>query len=281
MSKKKPPRVLTTRPEDVDPEESYKKDGKFTKKFYETEIEKLQIELVKLQNWVKQHNKKMIIVFEGRDAAGKGGVIKTLTEHLNPRGARVVALGKPSDVELTQWYFQRYVTHLPNGGEIVFFDRSWYNRAGVEKVMDFCTNDQYVQFLYQVPNLEQMWLESGIIIFKYFLDVSKKEQKARLVARETDPLKRWKLSPIDKKSLSMWDEYDEAFTKMLDRTHTPYCPWIVVNSDDKKRARMNIARDILSHIDYTDKDASNTCLLADPSILHIHSRVPGMISMGS
>ncbi len=269
-------KIRLTRPEDDTPEEAYKKDGKLKKEFYEEEIEKLQIELVKLQNWVKEKKQKVVIVFEGRDAAGKGGTIKALTEHLNPRGARVVALSKPSDVEKTQWYFQRYIDHLPDGGEIVFFDRSWYNRAGVERVMNFCTNDEYIEFLYQAPNLEQMWLGSNIILFKYFLDVSKKEQLNRITSRKTDPLKMWKLSPIDEKSLKMWDEYSEAYSKMLNRTHTPYTPWIVVNSDDKKRARINIARDILSHIDYEGKDAKNTCLMADPSILSIYSRMHEM-----
>ncbi|MFP4332193.1 MAG: polyphosphate kinase 2 [Campylobacterales bacterium] len=266
-------KVALIRPEEANPKEAFKKDGKLDKKFYEKELQKLQVELVKLQNWVKEKNKKIIIVFEGRDAAGKGGTIKALTEHLNQRGARVVALGKPSDVEKSQWYFQRYIQELPDGGEIVFFDRSWYNRAGVERVMGFCNTEEYKEFLYQAPNLEQMWLGSGFIIFKYFLDVSKEEQKARLNARKTDPLKRWKLSPIDQKALSLWDEYSEAFGKMLNRTHTPYTPWIVVDSSDKKRARINIARDILAHIDYDGKDAKNTCLLADPSILRIYSRI--------
>jgi len=268
-------RVMLDRPEELNPDSAFKSSGRMKAEFYDEEIKKLQVELVKLQNWVKEHNKKIIIVFEGRDAAGKGGVIKTLTEHLNPRGARVVALGKPSDVEKAQWYFQRYIAQLPDGGEIVFFDRSWYNRAGVERVMGFCTDDEYREFLYQAPNLEQMWLGSGFILFKYFLDVTKKEQKDRLEERRTDPLKMWKLSPIDEKAVSMWDEYNEAFVKMLTRTHTPYTPWIVVNSDDKKRARINIARDILAHIDYEGKDAKNVCLLADPNVLRIYSRIQG------
>jgi len=221
---------------------------------------------------LKEKQKKILVLFEGRDAAGKGGVIRTLTEHLNPRGARVVALSKPSDVEKTQWYFQRYIEHLPRGGEIVFFDRSWYNRAGVEKVMGFCTVEEYKEFAIQAPNLEQMWLESGILIFKYFLDVGQDEQKKRIKDRKVDPLKMWKLSPIDEKSLGMWDEYTEAFNKMFARTHTPYTPWIIVNSNDKKRARINIARDILAHIDYDGKNQQNVCLLADPEVLNIYSR---------
>lgn len=268
-------RVMLDRPEELNPDNAFRSNDRMKAEFYDEEIKKLQVELVKLQNWVKEHNKKIIIVFEGRDAAGKGGVIKTLTEHLNPRGARVVALGKPSDVEKAQWYFQRYIAQLPDGGEIVFFDRSWYNRAGVERVMGFCTDDEYREFLYQAPNLEQMWLGSGFILFKYFLDVTKKEQKDRLEERRTDPLKMWKLSPIDEKAVSLWDEYNEAFVKMLTRTHTPYTPWIVVNSDDKKRARINIARDILAHIDYEGKDAKNVCLLADPNVLRIYSRIQG------
>lgn len=266
-----PKNHIVIRPEDADPKENLTKEGKFKKNFYEDEMEKLQIELVKFQRWVKAEQKKIMIVFEGRDAAGKGGVIKSLTEHLNPRGARVVALDKPSDVQKTQWYFQRYVEQLPHGGEICFFDRSWYNRAGVERVMGFCTNDEYKEFLYQAPNIEQMWLESGIMIFKYFLDVSREEQKKRLTSRKTDPLKIWKLSPIDEKSVGMWEEYTQAFEKMFARTHTPYTPWIIVNSDDKKRARINIARDLLSHIDYKGKDPASVCLLTDPGVLSIYS----------
>lgn len=269
-------KVKVLRPEETNPDECFKKNGRLKREFYEDEMRKLQIELVKLQNWVKDNKKKIIIVFEGRDAAGKGGTIKALTDRLNPRGARVVALAKPSDVERTQWYFQRYIAELPDGGEIVFFDRSWYNRAGVERVMGFCTNEEYKDFLFQAPNLEQMWLASGFILFKYFLDVSKEEQLVRITARKEDPLKMWKLSPIDEKSLGMWDEYNEAFSKMLNRTHTPYTPWIVVNTNDKKRARINVARDILAHIDYDGKDAKNNCLLADPNILGIYSRMHGM-----
>ena len=192
--------MLVVRPEDEKPGEVYNSKGKLNKKFYEKEIVKLQIELIKLQNWVKKHNKKIIVILEGRDAAGKGGTIKALREHLNPRGSRVVALQKPSDVEITQWYFQRYIDELPNGGEIVFFDRSWYNRAGVEKVMNFCTNDQYREFIIQVSHLEQMLIESGYILFKFFLDVGREEQKKRIESRKDEPLKRWKLSPIDELS---------------------------------------------------------------------------------
>lgn len=266
-------KTLVVRPEDERPGEVYNGKGKFNKKFYEHEIVKLQIELIKLQNWVKKHNKKIIIILEGRDAAGKGGTIKALREHLNPRGARVVALQKPSDVEKTQWYFQRYLDELPNGGEIVFFDRSWYNRAGVEKVMDFCTNDQYKEFIIQVSHLEQMLIESGYILFKFFLDVGRDEQKKRIESRKDEPLKRWKLSPIDELSLNLWDQYTEAFEKMFSRTHTPFAPWLIVDSNDKKRARINLARILLSKIDYEDKDAENVCLLADPGIVSYYSSV--------
>ncbi|MGD9595880.1 polyphosphate kinase 2 [Wolinella succinogenes] len=264
---------IVIRPEEENLQKAYDESGKLKESFYKKELVKLQIELVKLQNWVKQSEKKIIIILEGRDGAGKGGTIKALTEHLNPRGARVVALQKPSDVEKTQWYFQRYINELPVGGEIVFFDRSWYNRAGVEKVMGFCTNEQYKEFIYQVPNLEQMLLGSGFLLFKYFLDVGQEEQLKRIERRKTDPLRMWKLSPIDEKSLGLWDEYTEAFQKMFARTHTPYAPWVVIDSNDKKRARLNIARDLLSRIDYEGKDQCSVCLLPDPSIATRYSQV--------
>ncbi len=266
-------KVLVVRPEDEKPGEVYNSKGKLNNKFYEKEIVKLQIELIKLQNWVKKHNKKIIIILEGRDAAGKGGTIKALREHLNPRGCRSVALAKPSDVEATQWYFQRYIDELPNGGEIVFFGRSWYNRTGVERVMTFCTNEQYKGFIIQVSHLEQMLIESGYILFKFFLDVGREEQKKRIESRKDEPLKRWKLSPIDELSLNLWDEYTEAFEKMFSRTHTPFAPWLIVDSNDKKRARINVARIMLSKIDYEDKDAENVCLLADPGIVTTYSSV--------
>ena len=198
-------KALVIRPEDERPGEVYNQKGKINKKFYEEEITKLQIELIKLQNWVKKYQKKIIVILEGRDAAGKGGTIKALREHLNPRGARVVALQKPSDVEKTQWYFQRYIDELPNGGEIVFFDRSWYNRAGVERVMNFCTNEQYKEFIIQVSHLEQMLIESGYILFKFFLDVGQEEQRKRIEARKDEPLKRWIHSPIDELAFNLWD----------------------------------------------------------------------------
>ena len=266
-------KALVIRPEDERPGEVYNQKGKINKKFYEEEITKLQIELIKLQNWVKKYQKKIIVILEGRDAAGKGGTIKALREHLNPRGARVVALQKPSDVEKTQWYFQRYIDELPNGGEIVFFDRSWYNRAGVERVMNFCTNEQYKEFIIQVSHLEQMLIESGYILFKFFLDVGQEEQRKRIEARKDEPLKRWKLSPIDELSLNLWDEYTEAFEKMFSRTHTPFAPWLIVDSNDKRRARINLARILVAKIDYEDKDAENVFLLSDPGIVSYYSSV--------
>ncbi len=267
-------KTILTRPESVkaNHKEIYDKKGKLREKFYLNELEKLQIELLKLQNWIKKAKKKIVIIMEGRDAAGKGGTIKALNAHLNPRGSRVVALSKPTELERTQWYFTRYISTLPSGGEIVFYDRSWYNRAGVERVMGFCTQEEYKQFIYQVSSLEQMLISSGTMIFKYFLDVGKEEQKRRIKRRKTDPLRMWKLSPIDSKSLDLWDEYTITFEKMFSRTHTPYAPWIIVDSNDKKAARINIARDLLSKIDYEGKDPSAVCLLADPAILHPYSQ---------
>ena len=280
MSKKQ----IVIRPEEsMNPEDVYSKKKVinhrhlFKNDFYEKELRKLEIELVKFQNWVKKTNQKIVIIMEGRDGAGKGGTIKALTSHLNPRGCRIVALNKPTEQEKTEWYFKRYISNLPSGGEIVFFDRSWYNRAGVERVMGFCTQDEYKEFLYQVSNLEQMLVASGTIIFKYFLNVSQDEQKRRIERRKNDPLRMWKLSPIDAKSLNLWDDYTEAFEKMFSRTHTHYSPWMIVDSNDKKRARLNIARDLLSKVDYEDKDQSSVCLLADPNIVHLYSQQSSFI----
>ena len=271
MSKAK--QQLVIRPENsMDIKEVYKKkSGRMKENCYENELQKLHIELCKRQNWVKKYKKKIMIIFEGRDAAGKGGTIKALTEHLNPRGCRTVALSKPTETESTEWYFKRYISTLPSGGEIVFYDRSWYNRAGVEKVMGFCTQEQYKEFITQVANLEHMIIASGTMIFKYFLDVGKDEQKRRILRRKTAPLRMWKLSPIDDKSLGLWNEYTEAFEKMFARTHTHFCPWVVVNTNDKKRARLNVARDLLSKIDYEDKDQTRVCLLPDPHIVWQYS----------
>ena len=220
---------------------------------YEKELTKLQIELLKFQNYVKEEGLKVLMIFEGRDAAGKGGAIKRITEHLNPRGARVVALEKPSDIEKTQWYFQRYTKHLPSAGEIVLFDRSWYNRAGVEPVMGFCTSEEHHEFLREVPEFENMLVKSGIILMKYYVSVSKKEQARRFKKRETDPLKQYKLSPVDKESQKLWDKYTIAKFSMLMSSNSDVAPWTVVKSDDKKKARINCIKHILSHVEYPNK----------------------------
>ncbi len=232
---------------------------------YHQELRDLQIELLKMQNHIKETGQKVLMIFEGRDAAGKGGTIKRITEHLNPRGARVVALDKPSDVEKTQWYFQRYVAHLPSAGEIVFFDRSWYNRAGVEPVMGFCTPEEHKQFLEDVPLFERMLVRSGIKLFKFYFSVSKKEQQKRFKKRETDPLKQYKLSPVDKKSQDLWDKYTTAKYTMLLASHTDYAPWTIIRSDNKKKARINTIKHILNHFDYPDK-ISKKRLKADDEI---------------
>lgn len=220
---------------------------------YEKELRKLQIEFLKFQNYVKETGLKVLIIVEGRDASGKGGVIKRLTEHLNPRGCRVVALEKPSDVERTQWYFQRYSDHLPSAGEIVIFDRSWYNRAGVEPVMGFCTQEEHKEFLRQVPKFEEMLVSSGILLFKFYFSVSKDEQKKRFKDRKTDPLKQFKLSPVDQKSQELWDQYTVAKYSMLLASNTPYSPWTIIVSDDKKKARLNAFRYLLNKVDYPKK----------------------------
>ncbi len=220
---------------------------------YEAQLRDLQIELLKMQNHIKATGQKVLMIFEGRDAAGKGGTIKRITEHLNPRGARVVALDKPSDVEKTQWYFQRYVAHLPSAGEIVFFDRSWYNRAGVEPVMGFCTPEEHKEFLHEVPEFEKMLVNSGIKIFKFYFSVSKKEQQKRFKKRETDPLKQYKLSPVDKLSQQLWDKYTIAKYSMLLASHTVHAPWSIIRSDNKKKARLETIRHILRNFDYPDK----------------------------
>lgn len=217
---------------------------------YEDHLIKLQIELLKLQNYVKKNGLKVLMIFEGRDAAGKGGTIKRITEHLNPRGARVVALEKPSEVEKTQWYFQRYVQHLPSAGEIVIFDRSWYNRGGVEPVMGFCTPTEHHEFLKEVPEFEKMVTKSGIILIKFYFSVSKNEQARRFKQRETDPLKQYKLSPVDKESQNLWDKYTIAEFSMFMASNTRHAHWTIVKSDDKKRARINCIKYILNQVDY-------------------------------
>jgi polyphosphate kinase 2 len=220
---------------------------------YEKELTQLQIELLKFQNHVKDKGLKVLMIFEGRDAAGKGGTIKRITEHLNPRGARVVALEKPSDQETTQWYFQRYSKHLPSAGEIVLFDRSWYNRGGVEPVMGFCTSEEHHEFLREVPQFEDMLVKSGIIILKFYFSVSKKEQGRRFDKRETDPLKQYKLSPVDKESQLLWDKYTIAKFSMLMASNTETCPWTIIRSDNKKSARLNCIRHILNRVDYPEQ----------------------------
>ena len=234
---------------------------------YEKELTKLQIELLKLQNHVKENGQKVLMIFEGRDAAGKGGTIKRITEHLNPRGARVVALEKPSDIEKTQWYFQRYTQYLPSAGEIVFFDRSWYNRAGVEPVMGFCTTEEHHEFLREVPEFEKMLVKSGIVLFKFYFSVSKKEQAKRFKKREIDPLKQYKLSPVDKESQNLWDKYTIAKFSMLMASNTDIAPWIIIKSDDKKRARLNCIRHILLNIEYKNKIEEKNFFKIDKNIL--------------
>jgi polyphosphate kinase 2 len=221
---------------------------------YEDQMARLQVELLKAQSWVKSAGERIIVLFEGRDAAGKGGTIKRFMEHLNPRGARVVALEKPTERERSQWYFQRYVEHLPSAGEVVFFDRSWYNRAGVERVMGFCRPNEYLEFMRQCPELERMFVRSGIRLFKYWFSVTREEQLRRFKSRETDPLKQWKLSPIDKVSIDKWDAYTEAKEAMFFYTDTADSPWVVIKSDDKKRARLNCMQHFLSSLPYAKKD---------------------------
>jgi polyphosphate kinase 2 len=234
---------------------------------YEDELEQLQVELVKLQRWVQDHKKRVAILFEGRDAAGKGGTIRRFIEHLNPRAMRVVALPKPTEEEVGQWYFQRYVRQLPNRGEIVFFDRSWYNRAVVEPVMGFCDEGQYEQFMRQVTEFEHMLYEDGIIVIKFWFSISKDEQKNRFASRELNPLKQWKLSPIDLESQGLWDKYTEFKQKMFSRTHTTFCPWIIVKANDKKTARLESIRYVLSQIEYDGKGETKTRIYPDPNII--------------
>ena len=229
---------------------------KMKAKEYEKHLVELQTELLKMQAWVKETGEKIVMIFEGRDAAGKGGTIKRFAEHLNPRGARIVALEKPTEREKTQWYFQRYIEHLPAGGEILFFDRSWYNRAGVERVMNFCTPNEYLEFMRECPDIERMLVRSGIRLYKYWFSVTQEEQFRRFKSREHDPLKQWKLSPVDKASLNKWDAYTEAKESMFFYTDTADAPWTIVKSNDKKRARLNCMQHFLSTLDYAGKDHS-------------------------
>lgn len=242
----------------------YKKKMKL--KEYEELKHELQIELLKMQGWVRETGQRIVVLFEGRDAAGKGGTIKRFMEHLNPRIAKVFALEVPTGKERGQWFFQRYIRHLPTAGEIVLFDRSWYNRAGVEKVMGFCTSGEYLEFMRQTPQLERMLVNSGLVLFKYWFSVSREEQFRRFKARKSSPLKQWKISPIDLRSLDKWDEYTEAKESMFFYTDTADAPWTVVKSDDKKRARINCMRHFLSNLDYPDKDVE-VVGRADPLIV--------------
>lgn len=246
----------TTLTEDDAWRQGFPYDTKMTRKEYEHRKHVLQVELLKLQVWIKETGQRVIILFEGRDAAGKGGTIKRFMEHLNPRGARVVALEKPTERERTQWYFQRYVEHLPAAGELVMFDRSWYNRAGVERVMGYCTEAEYEEFIRSAPEFERMLANSGVKIFKFWFSVGEAEQRRRFLERRTDPVKRWKLSPTDLASLDKWDAYTEAKEAMFRATSTDVAPWTVVKSNDKKRARLEAMKWVLNAFNYEGKDSS-------------------------
>ena len=253
---------------------NYPYDERWSKDDYEGALEKLQIELVRMQSWVKETGQRIAIVFEGRDAAGKGGTIKRFRENLNPRVANVVALSKPTDVEAAQWYFQRYIAHLPAKGQITIFDRSWYNRGVVEHVFGFCTPQQRERWFHQVPEFEQMLVDEGITVFKIWLNVGQPTQLKRFLDREKDPLKQWKLSWIDVEGLHKWDAYSGAIAETLERTHTDCAPWTVVKSDDKRRTRVQVIRSILSQLDYTHKDAKavsdvDTKIVGGPDLWHV------------
>jgi polyphosphate kinase 2 len=239
---------------------------------YDQHKEELQVELLKVQSWVKETGQRIVLLFEGRDAAGKGGTIKRFMEHLNPRAARVVALEKPTEYELGQWYFQRYVKHLPTKGEMVFFDRSWYNRAGVERVMGFCDSLEYLEFMRQAPDFERMLVRSGIRLFKFWFSVTREEQERRFARRQADPLKHWKLSPIDQESQGKWTEYTEAKESMFFYTDTADAPWTIIKSDDKKRARLNCMQHFLFELDYPGKD-KHVVRGPDPLIVGSSSQV--------
>ncbi len=239
------------------PHGDYIRDKKIKKSKYEGQLEALQIELVKLQRWVRENNERIVLVFEGRDAAGKGGTIRRFQLNLNPRAARTVALSKPSDVEQGQWYFQRYIDHLPTEGEMVFYDRSWYNRAGVERVFGFCSEDQVQDFFMEAPVFEGMLEREGIHVFKFWLTVERPEQLKRFYERKTNPLKQWKLSPIDTKSVRKWDAYTKAIIDMFRHTDTDHAPWTVLDANDQKRARLNAIRVVLNAFEYDGKDAAN------------------------
>ena len=234
---------------------------------YEIELSKLQIELVNLQQWITKNKLRVAVLFEGRDAAGKGGSIKRFMEHLNPRSSRVVALSKPTENEKGQWYFRRYIKELPNPGEIVFFDRSWYNRAVVEPVMGFCDKEQYEQFMVQVPEFEHMLYEDGVIIIKFWFSISKEVQNNRFNSRLKNPLKRWKFSPVDKKGQELWGKYTYYKEQMFTKTHTPFSPWIIVKTNEKKTARLESMRHLLSRFDYCDKKDTSELIQPDPNVI--------------
>lgn len=234
---------------------------------YEDQLRKLQAELVKLQSWIVQERKRVAIIFEGRDAAGKGGTIKRFAEHLNPRAMRVVALSKPTDKEMQQWYFRRYIRVLPEAGEIVFFDRSWYNRAVVEPVMGFCDKDQYQRFMRQVPEYEHMLYEDGVHVIKFWFSITKNEQMRRFIARSDNPLKQWKLSPVDQKGQELWDKYTYYKEQMFSRTHTSFSPWRIIKTNVKKEARLESMRSVLAQFEYEGKEEATTRVLPDPNVV--------------
>jgi len=240
---------------------------------YEKELLQLQAELVNLQHWVAKHKKRVCVIFEGRDAAGKGGAIRRFTEHLNPRSMRIVALTKPTDVEKGQWYFRRYIKALPNPGEIVLFDRSWYNRAVVEPVMGFCNDEEYNKFMVQVPEFEHMLYEDGVKIVKFWFSISKDEQVKRFDARLQNPLKRWKFSEVDKEGQRLWDKYTFYKEQMFSKTHTTFSPWIIIKTNEKRKARLESIRYVLSRFDYDGKGKSNTTILPDPNIVQRYHRM--------
>ncbi len=240
---------------------------------YESELVKLQAELVDLQQWTAKHKKRVCVLFEGRDAAGKGGAIRRFTEHLNPRSMRVVALTKPTEIEKGQWYFRRYIKELPEPGELVFFDRSWYNRAVVEPVMDFCNEEDYNKFMVQVPEFEHMLSEDGVIIIKFWFSISKEEQKKRFNSRLKNPLKQWKFSPVDKEGQKRWDKYTFYKEQMFSKTHTSFSPWIIIKTNNKKQARLESIRYLLSRFDYDRKGSSKTTVLPDPNVVQRYHRM--------
>ena len=244
---------------------------------YDSELLKLQAELVDLQQWAAKHKKRVCVLFEGRDAAGKGGAIRRFTEHLNPRSMRVVALTKPTDIEKGQWYFRRYIKELPEPGELVFFDRSWYNRAVVEPVMDFCTDEQYNKFMVQVPEFEHMLYEDGVIIIKLWFSISKEEQKKRFNSRLKNPLKQWKFSPVDKEGQVRWDKYTSYKEQMFTQTHTSFSPWIIIKTNSKKQARLESIRYVLSRFEYDRKGSSKTTVLPDPNVVQRYHRMISQI----